>query len=145
LPRLLLLPRHVNINSTPPLEQMAKFVNISGKVYVDTVDYGMISVSDYNDASKLATIPKQPAIRSTEDLLPLQNEGPEMTKEEVLRIATSYIAKYKDISYDISIGSKYHDVRDFLLQGLNDAFPSYTWYMKGRNDKHFVYRGDMRM
>lgn len=123
---------------------MAKFVNISGKVYVDTVDYGMLSVSDYNDVSKFAAIPKKSApARCIADLAPLQNDAPDLTKEEIVSIATSHITKHvDDISHDISFGSKYHGDRAFIIQGLTDAFPDCKWYVKGKNSSIFVCRGD---
>jgi hypothetical protein len=122
---------------------MAKFVNISGKVYVDTIEYGMLTVSDYNDVSKLVTIPPlAPVTRSTTELDPLQNGGPEMTKEEVLNMAISYLTKYiEDTYHDIPFGSKYNDDRGFLLEGLRSAFPQRKWYVKGRNATQFIYRG----
>lgn len=124
---------------------MAKFVNISGKVYVDTVEYGMLSVSDYNDVSKLETIPPPPPVtRPTTDLDPLQNEGPQLTKEEVLNMAITYVTNYiEDTYHDIPIGSKYHDDRAFFLEGLRNAFPDCKWQLKGRNATQFVYRGEV--
>ena len=124
---------------------MAKFVNISGKVYVDTLEYGMLSVSDYNDVSKLQAIPQlAPVIRSTTELDPLQNCVPELTKEEALDMAISYVTKYiEDTYHDIPFGSKYHEHRVFLLEGLRSAFPQCKWYVKGRNATQFVYRGDV--
>ena len=124
---------------------MAKFVNISGKVYVDTVEYGMLSVSDYNDVSKIETIPPPPPpIRPTTDLAPVQNEAPDVTKEEILSLVIAYVTKYADdVSHDIPIGSKYHDHREFLLEGLRSSFPASKWYVKGKNARQFIYRGDL--
>ena len=126
---------------------MPDYVNIGGKLCVNTKEFGYVSVQDYlaiREISRTEEMKEAPQTINANTTLILNKHQHFLSKEEVLDVFVQYIHKYRNSyrSYDIPVGIKYLDYSDYIYKELHRVFPDIRWKLLHATETQFMVRGE---
>jgi hypothetical protein len=127
---------------------MPNYINIGGKLCVNTKEFGYVSVQDYLATQILNRMEEEPdEIPQTinANTMLISNQHPRhLSKEEVLDVFVQYIHKYRDShrNFDIPVGTKYMEYSDYIQSELRRVFPEIRWRVIHKTEKAFIVRGE---
>jgi hypothetical protein len=125
---------------------MPAYINIGGRLCVNTKEYGCISIQDYETLIKINSIEYKNIINPTDEINVniklISNDYPRIvSKDEVLDVFVQYIHKYRKSyrKFDIPVGTKYLEYSDYIHQKLKYAFPDISWRIKTCTNFYMVH------
>jgi hypothetical protein len=118
---------------------MPTYINIGGRLCVNTIEYGPLYINDYESLIKLNPLESKGGSKNdlsddiTVNIKLISNEYPRvLSMDEVLDVFVQYIHKYRKSyrKFDIPVGTKYLEYSDYIHEKLKWAFPNINWRIK---------------